>query len=95
MQREQALIKTLIYLALSFVILTLPGNIYYFLILFKPGFKAKENYLLVILFFFQVKIIFELLSEVKVVLRMASGASCTIFLLANAYLSVFCNYAWS
>ena len=49
MQREKAMIKTLIYLALSFVVLTSPANLAYFLILFKPGFDQNENHLLVLI----------------------------------------------
>jgi len=49
-QREQAMIKTLIYIALSFVVLTSPANVAYFMILFKPGFDQNENHLLVLKF---------------------------------------------
>ncbi len=43
MQREQALIKILIYLALSFVVLTSPANVNYFLLLFKSDYNPKTN----------------------------------------------------
>jgi hypothetical protein len=45
-QREKAMVKTLICLALSFVVLTLPANIFYFLIVFAS--QIEKNYLLVI-----------------------------------------------
>jgi hypothetical protein len=44
-QREKAMVKTLIYLALSFVVLTLPANIFYFLMVFAS--QIEKNYLLV------------------------------------------------
>ncbi len=44
-QREKAMVKTLIYLAFSFVVLTLPANIFYFLMVFAS--QIEKNYLLV------------------------------------------------